>query len=52
MVRLTTALLRVPVIKFRKGGGGQAGRPPSAPAAAPPSAAPAAAPGSMVCTMF
>ncbi|XP_014367206.1 uncharacterized protein LOC106717801 [Papilio machaon] len=44
MVRLTTALFRVPVIKFRKGGGSQAGRPPSAPAAAPASAAPTAAP--------
>ncbi|PZC81451.1 uncharacterized protein LOC110372802 [Helicoverpa armigera] len=36
MVRVTSVLARVPVIKFRKGGAGLAGRGGAGPAAAPP----------------
>ncbi|CAH4028470.1 unnamed protein product [Pieris brassicae] len=44
MVRITTILSRVPVIKFRKGGGGGSHAAPAAAAAAPAAAAPQASP--------
>ncbi|CAK1551159.1 unnamed protein product [Leptosia nina] len=43
MVRITSILARVPVIKFRKGGGGGAATPAGAPAAPAAAAAPQAA---------